>query len=339
MDNLKAMETFAAVVRARSYSSAAETLGVSRAVVTKHVMQLEKHLGVRLLNRTTRRVSPTDVGRDYYDFCTGILTEIRAKEAAISSSQSEAEGTIKLIAPKSFGGLYLGKVAADFTRRHPAIHISMFLTDLSLRSFDIVEHGFDLAIRLTAQADSSLVARGIGTARWVLCAAPSYLEVHGEPETPRDLMSRACVLHTRSPATPTEANWTFTDGSNQHGVTVKVSGPVTANSVMAARAAALEGAGLALLPTYAIGPDLAAGRLSAVMKDWQAAEEQISVIFPHRSLLPHRARLFIEFLARAFQNPPWERGVQQDTLQNRSKKTGGSKPSPDRMPTTAYSTN
>ncbi len=304
MDSLKAMETYAAVVRSRSYAAAAEGLGVSRAVVTKHVMQLERHLGVRLLNRTTRRVSPTEAGQDYYDFCRKVLTEIREKEAAISSRRSEAEGTLKVMAPKSFGALYLGGAAADFTRRHPGIHVSLWLTDLSLRAFDLVEHGFDLAIRLTAQADSSLMSRGIGTARWVPCAAPAHLAEAGAPRAPADLAHRPCVLHARSPALPSAAGWTFRNRGR--AVTVKVSGPLTVNSVQAARDAALAGAGIALLPTYCVGADLKAGRLVAVLPSWRAAEEQISVIFPHRDLLAQKSRLFIEFLAETFQEPPWE---------------------------------
>lgn len=304
MDNLKAMEAFAAVVRCRSYAAAAESLGVSRAVVTKYVMQIENHLGARLLNRTTRRVSPTEVGEDYYGFCVDVLAGIRDKEAAIAARQHEAEGTVKVMAPKSFGSLYLGGVFADFVTRHPAIHVSLFLTDLSLRSFDLVESGFDLAIRLTAQADSSLMSRRIGTARWVLCAAPGYLAAHGAPNAPETLGNLPCVMHTRSPSMPGGATWTF-HGSDRD-VTVKVTGPITVNSVMAARQAALEGAGLALLPTYCIGPDLKAGTLQAVLTDYAVAEEQISVIFPHRDLLPRKSRLVIDFLAEAFQSPPWE---------------------------------
>lgn len=304
MDNLKAMETYAAVVRGRSYAAAAEALGVSRAVVTKHVMQLETHLGVRLLNRTTRRVSPTEVGQDYYEFCVNVLTEIREKEAAIASAQGGAEGTIKVMAPKSFGSLYLGKAVAEFVGRHPGIHVSLWLTDISLRSFDLVEHGFDLAIRLTAPADSSLMSRRIGAAHWVLCASPAHIDRHGVPRTPEEIGKRPCILHVRSPSLPAAATWTFQ--GLRRTATIKVTGPVTVNSVMAARDAAVEGAGLALLPTYCIGPDLKAERLREVLPGWRAAAEQISVIFPHRTLLPHKSRLFIDFLADAFQHPPWE---------------------------------
>ncbi|MGE0653227.1 MAG: LysR family transcriptional regulator [Alphaproteobacteria bacterium] len=303
MDSLKAMQAFTAVVRGRSYAAAADSLGVSRAVVTKYVMQLENHLGARLLNRTTRRVSTTEVGEEYFSFCTRVLAEIRDAEAAIGLRQREAEGMLKIMAPKSFGSLYLGKVVADFSRLHPNIGVSLLLTDLSLRSVDLVEQGFDLGIRLTAPADSSLVSRRLCGIRWVLCAAPVYLAAKGAPTEPGDLKDRACLLHYRSLTVPTAATWTFLkDG---HSFPVRLKGNHVINSVMALRQAALEGSGLALLPTYCVGADLHSGELVRVMDSYEVAEEQVSVIFPHRNLLPMKSRLMIDFLVKTFRIPPW----------------------------------
>jgi len=303
MDTLKAMKAFAAVVRGRSYAAAAESLGVSRAVVTKYVMQLEDHLGARLLNRTTRRVSTTEVGEEYYAFCTRVLAEIRDAETAIGLRQREAEGMLKIMAPKSFGSLYLGKVVADFSRLHPNIGVSLLLTDLSLRSVDLVEQGFDLGIRLTAQADSSLVSRRLCTIRWVLCAAPAYIAARGAPAGPSDLKDHACLLHYRSLSVPTAATWTFSrDGRT---FPVRLTGSIVVNSVMALRQATLEGAGVALLPTYCVGADLRSGALVRVMGDYEVAAEQVSVIFPHRNLLPMKSRLMIDFLVETFRTPPW----------------------------------
>jgi DNA-binding transcriptional LysR family regulator len=305
MDTLRAMEAFSQVAANGSFSGAAENLGLSRAVVTKYVAQLESHLGVRLLNRTTRRVSLTEVGQDYVDFCGRMLAELRDKEALIAAGQSAAEGTVKVLAPKSFGGLYLGSAVAAFQRRHPRIGISMFLTDVSLRSVDLVAHGYDLAIRLTDLADSSLMARRIGTVHWQLCAAPAYISEAREPQSPDDLAGHRCLLHTRNPSLPTSAVWKF----QRAGLTfeTKVSGTLAMNSVMALRQATLAGAGLAMLPDYCIGEDLKSGALVNVMGGYTRAEEQISVLFPHRELLPMKSRLFIDFLAEAFQIPPWER--------------------------------
>jgi DNA-binding transcriptional LysR family regulator len=304
MDSFKAMQAFTAVVRGRSYAAAADSLGVSRAVVTKYVMQLEDHLGARLLNRTTRRVSTTEVGEEYFSFCTRVLEEIRDAEAAIGLRQREAEGMLKIMAPKSFGSLYLGKVVADFSRLHPNIRVSLLLTDLSLRSVDLVEQGFDLGIRLTAPADSSLVSRRLCAIRWVLCAAPAYVSEKGAPTEPGDLKNHACLLHYRSLTVPTAATWTFLRDSRTYPV--RLTGSIVVNSVMALRQAALEGAGLALLPTYCVGADLRSGALVQVMGRYEVAEEQVSVIFPHRNLLPMKSRLMIDFLVETFRIPPWE---------------------------------
>lgn len=306
MDNLKAMEIFVHVVAARSYAAAAERLSISRANVTKYVMALEQHLGARLLNRTTRRVSLTEVGEDYYGFCRRVLGEIQDKETAISGWQTEAKGAIKVMAPKSFGGLYMGKVISDFHARHRNIRVSLFMADVSLSAIDLVENGFDLAIRLTAQPDSSLVSRRIATTRWVLCAAPAYIAAHGRPRALKDLKDHPCLLHSRSPALPASATWKFRGPKRSESV--KVSGPLTANSVMALRAAALQGLGVALLPTYCVGKDLAAKALVEVIPACAGPEEAISVLFPHRRFLPAKSRLFMDFMAEVFADPPWQAG-------------------------------
>ena len=305
MDNLKAMEAYAAVVRCRSYAQAAESLGVSRAVVTKYVMQLESHLGARLLNRTTRRVSPTEVGEDYYRFCTGVLDEIRDKEAAIAAGQREAEGTVRVMAPKSFGSLYLGRVFADFVARYPNIHVSLFLTDLSLRTFDLVESGSDLAIRLTAQADSSLVSRRIGTARWVLCAAPGFHRrawravAAGRPARPALRHAHALAVHAARRRLDLPRPGRRGDGQGHRAVHGQQRDGGAPGGTRRQRGA--------LLPTYCIGPDLKAGTLRGVLPGYAPPAEEISVIFPHRTLLPQKSRLVIDFLAEAFQPPPWDR--------------------------------
>ncbi len=303
MDNLKAMEIYVHVVTERSYSAAADRLGMSRANVTKYVMALEQHLGARLLNRTTRRVSVTEVGEDYYGFCRRVLGDIQDKEATISGLQAEARGVIKVMAPKSFGGLYMGKVMSDFHTRHRDIHISLFMADVSLSAIDLVENGFDLAIRLTAQPDSSLVSRRIAVTHWVLCATPAYVTAHGQPEVPKDLKDHPCLLHSRSPAPRTSATWKFRGPKRWDSV--RVSGPVTVNSVITLRAAALESLGVALLPTYCIGEDLATNALVELLPAWGAPEEEISVLFPHRRYLPAKSRLFIDFMVEYFNDPPW----------------------------------
>jgi DNA-binding transcriptional LysR family regulator len=307
MDILKAMEIYVHVGGELSYAAAAERLGISRANVTKYVMQLEQHLGARLLNRTTRRVSLTEVGEDYYQFCRRILSRIQDKEATISSQQAEAKGEIKVMAPKSFGGLYMGAVVSEFHHRHPEIRLSLFLADVSLSAIDLIENGFDLAIRLTGQADSTIIARNIATTRWVLCAAPGFLGSVDRPRRLRDLKSLPCLIHSRSTAMPASAVWKLQGPRRVESV--KVAGPLTANSVMTLRAAALDGLGVALLPTYCIGRDLAAQSLVELLPAYRGPEEQISVLFPHRRFLPAKSRLLIDFLAERFRKPPWEAAV------------------------------
>ncbi len=306
MDILKAMEIYVHVGGELSYAAAAERLGISRANVTKYVMQLEQHLGARLLNRTTRRVSLTEVGEDYYRFCRRILARIQDKEADISGLQAEAKGEIKVMAPKSFGGLYMGTVVSEFHRRHPEIRLSLFLADVSLSAIDLIENGFDLAIRLTGQADSTIIARNIATTRWVLCAAPGFLGSVEPPRRLRDLTSLPCLIHSRSTAMPGSAVWKLQGPRRVESV--KVAGPLTANSVMTLRAAALDGLGVALLPTYCIGRDLAARTLTELLPAYRGPEEQISVLFPHRRFLPAKSRLLIDFLAERFRRPPWDAG-------------------------------
>jgi len=306
MDTLKAMEIYVHVGGALSYAAAAERLGVSRANVTKYVMQLEQHLGARLLNRTTRRVSLTEVGEDYYKFCRQMLGEIQDKEAAIAGQHAEAKGVIKVMVPKSFGSLYMGRVTAEFHRSYPDIHLSLFMADVSLSTIDLIENGFDLAIRLTGQADSSLVARAICSTRWILCASPAFLKEVGRPRRIREIESLPCLIHSRSTAMPASAVWRF-EGPRRTE-TLKVTGPVTVNSVMALRSAALDGLGLAMLPTYCIGADLANKSLVEVLPSYRGPEEQISVLYPHRRFLPAKSRLFIDFMADSFRRPPWDKG-------------------------------
>lgn len=304
MDTLKAMEIYVHVGGALSYAAAAERLGISRANVTKYVMQLEQHLGARLLNRTTRRVSLTEVGEDYYKFCRQVLGEIQDKEAAIAGQHGEAKGVIKVMVPKSFGSLYMGRVAAEFHRSYPDIHLSLFLADVSLSTIDLIENGFDLGIRMTGQADSSLVARAICSTRWVLCASPDFLNAVGRPRRLRDIEALPCLIHFRSSAIPASAVWRF--NGPRRSESVKVSGPLTVNSVTALRAAALDGLGLAMLPTYCVGKDLANKSLVEVLPSYRGPEEQISVLYPHRRFLPAKSRLFIDFMADSFRRPPWD---------------------------------
>jgi len=307
MDRLKAMETFVRVVKEGSFAAAADQMGLSRAIVTKHVMQLEKQLGARLINRTTRRFSVTEIGKDYVAFCQRMLEQMSEQDALIERLQEEPRGELKVLTPKSFGSLYLGNIVSDFMALYPDIHVTLILSDTSMRYLDLIENGFDLAIRLTSHVDSSLMARRIGALRWVPCASPDYLAHHAAPRTPADLAAHNCLLHTKH----ADGIWRFAGqgagkGKGASEVTVKVQGPIATNSVMVLRQVALNGKGIALLPTYCIGPDLADGSLRQVLPNHAGPDEAIYVMFPHRQLVPTKIRLFIDFIAERISASPWD---------------------------------
>jgi DNA-binding transcriptional LysR family regulator len=302
MDRLKAMETFVRVVKEGSFAGAADQMGLSRAIVTKHVMQLEKQLGARLINRTTRRFSVTEIGKDYVAFCQRMLEQMSEQDALIDRLQEEPRGELKVLTPKSFGSLYLGNIVSDFMALYPDIHVTLILSDTSMRYLDLIENGFDLAIRLTSHVDSSLMARRIGALRWVPCASPDYLMRHSAPNSPADLADHNCLLHTKH----ADGIWRFAGQGKAAETTVKVQGPIATNSVMVLRQVALNGKGIALLPTYCIGPDLADGSLRQVLPQHAGPDEAIYVMFPHRQLVPTKIRLFIDFIAERIKESPWD---------------------------------
>jgi DNA-binding transcriptional LysR family regulator len=300
MDRLKAMETYVHVVKEGSFAAAAAQMGLSRAIVTKHIMQLEKQIGARLINRTTRRFNVTEIGQEYYGFCLRLLEQMSEQDAMINRLQEEPRGVLKVLAPKSFGSLYLGNILSDFMTLYPGIRVSLILNDTSMRSLDLIENGFDLAIRLSAHADSSLMAKRIGALRWVPCASPDYLAAHAPLRVLDDLTRHNCLLHTKQ----ADGIWHF---NGSHGkIAVKVDGSIVTNSVMVLRQMALNGKGIALLPTYCVGPDLADGSLHQLLPAYNGPDESMYVMFPHRELLPTKIRLFIDFMAERVGALPWD---------------------------------
>ena len=312
MDRLKAMETFVRVVREGSFAAASDQLGLSRAIVTKHVMQLEKQLGARLINRTTRRFSVTEIGQTYFDFCVRVLEEMAEQDALVTRLQEEPRGELKVLAPKSFGSLYLGNIISEFMERYPDIRVSLMLSDVSMHGLDLVEHGFDLAIRLQAPSDSSLMARRIGALQWMLCASPAYLAAHGEPESLEDLARHKCLLHSKH----ADGVWRFQ--SAQGETPVKVASAMVTNSVMVLHQVTRNHMGIALLPTYCVGPDLANGTLRQILKDYGGPHESIYVLFPHRQLVAAKIRLFMDFVAARISASPWDVPMPEDAAESLS---------------------
>jgi DNA-binding transcriptional LysR family regulator len=303
MDKLEAMNAFAKVVALGSYAEAARALGLTRSAVSKAVMELEHHLGARLLDRTTRRVGPTEAGLAYYERCLDVLSRIEETELQISRLHHEPRGLLRINAPMSFGALYLGNAIADFMAAYPDLKIELTLTD---RFIDPIEEGVDVTIRIAALNDSSLIARKLTAARIVLAASPAYLERHGAPQSPSDLLQHRCLVYGH---TSTLAKWVLLiDG--EPGST-PVHSVLCSNNGDVLRAAALAGHGIIILPTFLIGPDLAAGRLRPVMEDFAPPPLGIYALYAPNKYLAVKTRVFIDFLAQRFGGvPEWDRFAQ-----------------------------
>lgn len=294
------MQSFAEVIRLGSFSEAAKTLGLSRALVSRHVDDLEKHLGVRLLTRTTRRITLTEAGAKHFEFCQRVLKEIDEKEAALKRLQKEPEGTLKILAPKSLTTLSLGDALASFAAAYPHLNVSLMLDDLSFRSYDFIERGFDVAVHTTPIRDSSLVARKIAQLRWLLCASPAYLKQHGQPREPRELARHQCLVHINSD--PSDRVWRLVSRNGQ--VSVKVQGPFASNSVLILRKAALASLGIAIVPLYCVNDDLACGALREVLGNFPIPAHPLSLVFSPGKPTPQKIRLLGDFLVDWFRKNP-----------------------------------
>ncbi len=299
MDRLAAMEAFVRVVERSGFTAAAEDLRLSRAMVSKHVQDLEAHLGARLLNRTTRKISLTEVGRVYHERCTQVLAEIAETEAAVGELQAEPRGRLRVNAPVSFGALHLAAPIADYMAACPEVVVELTLND---RVVDLVEEGYDLAIRIARLADSSLIARRLAACRMVVCASPEYLKRHGQPHHPDDLARHNCLGYRYGQG---RDEWRFEAATG--AASVHVRGSLQANNGDVLRVAALRGAGVVLLPSFIVGPDLAAGRLAPVLAGYRVPELAIHAVYPHSRHLSAKVRSFVDFLLPRFgERPAWD---------------------------------
>lgn len=293
------MQIFVEVAKSAGFSAAANKIGLSRAQVSKSVMQLEKHLGTRLFNRTTRRISLTEIGTIYLDRCIAILQDIDETEAIASEQTQQPRGRLTLSAPTSFGVLHLQQAIPAFLRQHPQVQISLNLAD---RFIDVVDEGFDVVIRIAELEDSSLIARRLAPCRRVLCAAPAYLEEHGTPRVPKDLAIHHCLVYSNE---LTPDTWHLQGPAGLESV--KVSGPLCADNGDILRAAAVDGLGVTLLPTFIVGADLKSGRLQQVLDNYCPPPISIHAVFPSRRYLSAKVRSFIDFMAAYFgERPDWD---------------------------------
>lgn len=298
MDKLDAMNVLAKVVASGSFSEAARRLGVTRSAISKAITQLEHALGARLLDRTTRRVTPTEAGLAYYERCLAILAQISETEAQVSRLHDEPKGVLKVNGPMSFGTLYLGTAVADFMKRYAELKVELTLTD---RMIDPLEEGVDLTVRIGAMVDSSLIARRISSARVVLVASPDYIARHGMPEIPQDLISHRCLHYGHSTTVP---RWHLTD--NEVPLTVPISACLSSNNGDTLRDAALKGVGIARLPSFLVGSDISAGRLVVILPSYPPQNVTIHALYAPNRFLATKTRLFIDFLVERFGKPVWE---------------------------------
>jgi DNA-binding transcriptional LysR family regulator len=300
MDKLGAMNAFAKVVALGSFAEAARALGTTRSAASKAVMELEHVLGVRLLDRTTRRVRTTEAGLAYYERCVDILARIEETEMQVARLHDEPRGVLRLNGPASFGALYLAPAVSEFMGRHPKIKIELTLTD---RFIDPIEEGADVTIRIADLADSSLIARKLAPARRAFVVSPSYVASRGEPMAPEDLARHACLTYGH---TTTLQRWRIVrDGE---ATSVPVDSVLCSNSGDVLRAAALAGRGVALLPTFLIGPDIDSGALRTVLDRFPQPALGVHALYASNRYLAAKTRAFIDFLAGRFgDEPEWDR--------------------------------
>jgi DNA-binding transcriptional LysR family regulator len=286
---------FAQVVEAGSFAKAAERLGLSTSAASRHVAELEAHLQTRLLNRTTRRVSLTESGRAFYERSVQLLADLQEAEEEASSAAVVPRGTIRLTTSVNFGVRHVAPAIAAFVAAHPDVRFDVSLAD---RVVDLVEEGFDLAIRIGTPGADNLVARKLGETRLVPCASPAYLERHGAPKTPAELANHNCFTYEY--VTPRNV-WRFRDRSGAEQA-VRVSGTLHSNNGdLLAEVAARDG-GIVFEPAFIVGPDVRAGRLVPLLQDFEPLPVPIYALYPSRKHLSAKVRRFVEFLVERFES-------------------------------------
>jgi DNA-binding transcriptional LysR family regulator len=288
VDKLTGMTVFVRVAKAGSFAGGARELGISRAMATKHIMQLEGSLGSRLFNRTTRSLNLTDVGASYLERCQQVLVDIEEMEAAVTQLQTEPRGVLKISAPPVIGATHITRAAVEFLKIHADLKIDIVLQG---SPGDLIDEGIDIAIFLGALDDTSMVARKLATSPLVVCASPEYLDKYGIPKTPEDLIGHSCLVNW---AIAPRHKWQFRTESGLKIITV--SGRVQANAAHSIRIAALNGLGLVMLPTYIVGGDIEKGMLKVVLEDYPLPPLDIHAVYPHRRYLSAKVRAFLDFL-------------------------------------------
>jgi DNA-binding transcriptional LysR family regulator len=297
--DLNDIVVFTKVAETKSFTGAAEALGLPKSTVSRKLAQLEERLGVRLVQRTTRKLALTDIGEAYYARCSRIVHDVLEAEQLVTDMQATPRGRLRVSSTIDFSTLYLGGIIADFLLQHPDINIEL---EAGNRIVDLIEDGFDVAVRFGPMPESTLIARRLCAISLVLCASPAYVAdpKHGAPKTIEELDGHDHVLFT-----PASLNQTWTLFNGEQSYEFGRPARFASNNYNAVRHMALQGGGVALLSDFMIGDDLASGALVRVLPDWQTHPTEIHAVYPARQNLPPRLTLFLDHLAKALNPPPW----------------------------------
>lgn len=304
VDKLRSIEMFVRIVDAGTLSEAASQLSISTAAVSRGLSELEDSLGTRLLHRSSRRLSSTESGTHYYARCKQILEDLAEADDLAAELTTAARGKLRINVAVSFGILRFATIWKPFLDANPGLKLDVTLSD---RFVDLLEEGYDFALRITDLQDSSIIARQLARTRLVLCASPAYLAHHGQPESLSDLSRHRCLTYTYQ---TTRDEWIFTHAADKNTHRVMIDAVMAANNGDVLRSAALEGAGIPLLPTFLIGEDLAAGRLVEVLPAFRSRSIGVYGIYPTRRHVPAKTRALLAYLQTAFgtdpESDPWD---------------------------------
>jgi DNA-binding transcriptional LysR family regulator len=298
MDKFASITAFTQVVESGSFARAAERLDVSVSSISRQVADLEAHLDARLLNRTTRRLSLTESGRVFHERCVQLLADLEEAERSANAGTARPRGTLRLTASVTFGARHLAPAIAAFVADYPEMRFDIELSD---RAVDLVDEGFDVAVRIGDIGSQNLIGRKIALTQLVCCASPDYVKRMGEPRKPEELARHVCLTYEYASVRNV---WPFRDRQGgEHNV--RISGPIHANSGRLLVALAVQGVGITYEPDFTVGPDVLAGRLVRLLPNYQAPPTNVYVVYPSRRHLSAKVRVFAEFLAQRFAKAEW----------------------------------
>ena len=298
MDRFENMDTFVRVVEAGSISGAADRIGVAKSAVSRRLKELEEHLGVELFHRTTRRMNLTETGRAFYQQSVRILQDVLEAELATSQAHGELQGSLKIALPLSFGIMHLGPAISEFLKAHPRIEFDLDFND---REVDLIQEGFDLAIRIANLPDSSLVARRLATMEAVMCASPAYLKRMGTPKSPEDLINHQCLVYSLL------RDFEYWHLIDPHGepIKTKIRPYLKATTGEYLREAAVDGLGIILIPSFIVYKEIESGKLKPILNEYKRPQIDAYAVYPPTRHLSQRVRAFVDFLAKRFEGTPY----------------------------------